>query len=120
MQQKTSKSVETPEDVEVAGYLFVKLHFWWSFIQIVYLWSGKYLQPAEMSLEEIENRLGSLIQADTISLLKSTVWKERLEGIDEGFVLQFWQNRVLFSHFSFMHLSVIWPYKPRECKQKGK
>lgn len=34
-----------------------------------------------MSLEEIENRLGSLIQADTLSQLKSAVWKERLEGL---------------------------------------
>lgn len=33
-----------------------------------------------MSLEEIESRLGSLIHADTISQLKSAVWKERLEG----------------------------------------
>ncbi|XP_073061679.1 LOW QUALITY PROTEIN: protein MOR1-like [Primulina eburnea] len=38
------------------------------------------LEPAEMSLEEIENRLGSLVQSDTISQLKSAVWKERLEG----------------------------------------
>ncbi|BBG92843.1 ARM repeat superfamily protein [Prunus dulcis] len=37
--------------------------------------------PAEMSLEEIESRLGSLIQADTISQLKSSAWKERLEAI---------------------------------------
>ncbi|KAM7500819.1 hypothetical protein LguiA_025233 [Lonicera macranthoides] len=51
-QSKTSKPVE-PEDVE----------------------------PAEMSLEEIESRLGSLIQTDTISQLKSAVWKERLEAI---------------------------------------
>lgn len=51
-QIKVSKSVE-PEDVE----------------------------PADMSLEEIESRLGSLIQADTISQLKSTAWKERLEAI---------------------------------------
>lgn len=40
-----------------------------------------FLQPAEMSLEEIESRLGSLIQADTITQLKSAVWKERLEGL---------------------------------------
>ncbi|XP_050387830.1 protein MOR1 isoform X1 [Argentina anserina] len=53
VQPKASKSVEPPEDVE----------------------------PAEMSLEEIESRLGTLIQADTISQLKSTVWKERLEAI---------------------------------------
>ncbi|KAB5521789.1 hypothetical protein DKX38_026108 [Salix brachista] len=38
------------------------------------------VEPAEMSLEEIETRLGSLIQADTVSQLKSAVWKERLEG----------------------------------------
>lgn len=37
-------------------------------------------QPGEMSLEEIEQRLCSLIKADTISQLKSSVWKERLEG----------------------------------------
>ncbi|PON60374.1 Coatomer beta subunit [Parasponia andersonii] len=52
-QTKTSKSVETPEDIE----------------------------PAEMSLEEIESRLGSFVQADTISQLKSAAWKERLEAI---------------------------------------
>lgn len=52
VQSKSSKPVE-PEDVE----------------------------PAEMSLDEIENRLGSLIQTDTISQLKSAVWKERLEAI---------------------------------------
>ncbi|KAH6829059.1 ARM repeat superfamily protein [Perilla frutescens var. hirtella] len=39
------------------------------------------VEPAEMSLEEIESRLGSLIQADTITQLKSAVWKERLEAI---------------------------------------
>ncbi|KAI3456298.1 hypothetical protein Pfo_012961 [Paulownia fortunei] len=39
------------------------------------------VEPAEMSLEEIENRLGSLIQADTITQLKGAVWKERLEAI---------------------------------------
>ncbi|KAF6168243.1 hypothetical protein GIB67_011628 [Kingdonia uniflora] len=32
-----------------------------------------------MSLDEIESRLGSLLQANTISQLKSGVWKERLE-----------------------------------------
>lgn len=51
--QETSKLTGAPEDVE----------------------------PAEMSLEEIESRLGSLIQADTVGQLKSTVWKERLEAI---------------------------------------
>lgn len=39
------------------------------------------VEPAEMSLEEIESRIGSVIQADTISQLKSAVWKERLEAI---------------------------------------
>uniref|UniRef100_A0A2N9H0N2 TOG domain-containing protein n=1 Tax=Fagus sylvatica TaxID=28930 RepID=A0A2N9H0N2_FAGSY len=52
-QLKSSKPVEPPEDIE----------------------------PAEMSLEEIESRLGSLLQEDTVSQLKSTVWKERLEAI---------------------------------------
>ncbi|GMI81930.1 MICROTUBULE ORGANIZATION 1 [Hibiscus trionum] len=50
---ETAKLSETPEDIE----------------------------PAEMGLEEIESRLGSLIQADVISQLKSAVWKERLEAI---------------------------------------
>ncbi|GER36495.1 microtubule organiziation 1 family protein [Striga asiatica] len=39
------------------------------------------IEPSEMSLEEIETRLGSLVQADTITQLKSAVWKERLEAI---------------------------------------
>ncbi|KAL6546635.1 Protein MICROTUBULE ORGANIZATION 1 [Orobanche minor] len=39
------------------------------------------VEPAEMSLEEIETRIGSLIQADTLTQLKSAVWKERLEAI---------------------------------------
>ncbi|RZC65417.1 hypothetical protein C5167_009104 [Papaver somniferum] len=39
------------------------------------------VEPADMSLDEIESRLGSLLQADTISQLKSSVWKERLEAI---------------------------------------
>ncbi|PKA51818.1 Protein MOR1 [Apostasia shenzhenica] len=38
-------------------------------------------EPGEMSLEEIEQRLGSLVKADTIMQLKSAVWKERLEAI---------------------------------------
>ncbi|CAL0321285.1 unnamed protein product [Lupinus luteus] len=50
---KASKSIELPEDVE----------------------------PSEMSLDEIESRIGSIVQSDTITLLKSTVWKERLEAI---------------------------------------
>uniref|UniRef100_A0A0D9V739 Protein MOR1 n=1 Tax=Leersia perrieri TaxID=77586 RepID=A0A0D9V739_9ORYZ len=39
------------------------------------------VEPAEMSLEEIEEKLGSLVKTETISQLKSTVWKERLEAI---------------------------------------
>ncbi|KAF6169432.1 hypothetical protein GIB67_021435, partial [Kingdonia uniflora] len=38
------------------------------------------VEPSEMSLDEIESRLGSLLQANTISQLKSGVWKKRLEG----------------------------------------
>ncbi|KAL3345358.1 hypothetical protein AABB24_024363 [Solanum stoloniferum] len=40
------------------------------------------VEPAEMSLEEIESKLGSLIQTETITQLKSAVWKERLEAIN--------------------------------------
>ncbi|KAG9440986.1 hypothetical protein H6P81_016840 [Aristolochia fimbriata] len=39
------------------------------------------VEPGEMSLEEIEGRLGTLIKGETISQLKSGVWKERLEAI---------------------------------------
>ncbi|CAI9262994.1 unnamed protein product [Lactuca saligna] len=38
------------------------------------------VEPSEMTLEEIESRIGSLIQVDTAKL-KSTAWKERLEEI---------------------------------------
>jgi cytoskeleton-associated protein 5 len=38
------------------------------------------VEPTEMSLEEIEERISSIVKAETISQLKSTVWKERLEG----------------------------------------
>ncbi|CAL5359780.1 unnamed protein product [Camellia sinensis] len=37
------------------------------------------VEPADMSLEEIESKIGSLINADSVSQLKSAVWKERLE-----------------------------------------
>nr|XP_016493302.1 PREDICTED: LOW QUALITY PROTEIN: protein MOR1-like [Nicotiana tabacum] len=42
------------------------------------------VEPAEMSLEEIESKLGSLIQPETITQLKSAVWKESLSsgGLD--------------------------------------
>ncbi|KAL6853776.1 hypothetical protein ACP4OV_019805 [Aristida adscensionis] len=39
------------------------------------------IEPGEMSLEEIEGRLSSVLKAETISQLKSAVWKERLEAI---------------------------------------
>ncbi|XP_042390738.1 protein MOR1-like isoform X1 [Zingiber officinale] len=39
------------------------------------------VEPSEMSLEEIEGRLGSCVKMETISQLKSSVWKERLEAI---------------------------------------
>ncbi|KAJ8510590.1 hypothetical protein OPV22_001024 [Ensete ventricosum] len=39
------------------------------------------VEPGEMSMEEIEGKLGSLVKAETISQLKSGVWKERLEAI---------------------------------------
>ncbi|KAL2502344.1 Protein MOR1 [Forsythia ovata] len=39
------------------------------------------IEPVEISLEEIENKLGSLIQVNTVVQLKSAVWKERLEVI---------------------------------------
>jgi cytoskeleton-associated protein 5 len=38
------------------------------------------VEPSEMSLEEIEEKLSSVVKSETISQLKSTVWKERLEG----------------------------------------
>ncbi|KAH9313333.1 hypothetical protein KI387_028368 [Taxus chinensis] len=38
------------------------------------------IEPGDMSLEEIEGRVGSLFQADVLPNLKSAVWKERLEG----------------------------------------
>ncbi|KAI7985646.1 Casein kinase 1-like protein HD16 [Camellia lanceoleosa] len=44
---------------------------------------GAWGQPVDMSLEEIESRIGSLINADSVSQLKSAVWKERLEGKNE-------------------------------------
>lgn len=39
-----------------------------------------FCQPGEMSLEEIETRIGPLLEPDVITNLKSAVWKERLEG----------------------------------------
>ncbi|KAM3333301.1 hypothetical protein ACQJBY_028412 [Aegilops geniculata] len=39
------------------------------------------VEPSEMSLEEIEERLNSVVKTETIAQLKSTVWKERLEAI---------------------------------------
>ncbi|KAJ7532598.1 hypothetical protein O6H91_13G011700 [Diphasiastrum complanatum] len=39
------------------------------------------IEPSEMSLEEIEARVGSLIQPDVLANLKSAIWKERLEAM---------------------------------------
>ncbi|KAJ1686606.1 hypothetical protein LUZ63_017996 [Rhynchospora breviuscula] len=39
------------------------------------------VEPSDMSLEEIEERLSTAVKADTITQLKSSVWKERLEAI---------------------------------------
>ena len=77
---KSAKVVE-PEDVEVIWN--VSRIFLVMFLVILSqnaLFKLLFDQPSEMSLEEIESRLGSLIQVDTISQLKSSVWKERLEG----------------------------------------
>lgn len=49
-------------------------------VYFLFFFSVLLIQPAEMSLEEIESRIGSLVQSDTITQLKSAVWKERLEG----------------------------------------
>lgn len=54
------------------------------------------LQPSEMSLEEIEEKISSIIQADTITQLKSAVWKERLEGILLVHVLILFLNQLVF------------------------
>ncbi|KAH9313886.1 hypothetical protein KI387_022513, partial [Taxus chinensis] len=40
------------------------------------------VEPGEMSLEEIEGRVGSLFQEDVLPNLKSAVWKERLEAMN--------------------------------------
>ena len=53
-----------------------------------------------MGLEEIENRLGSLVKTETISQLKSSVWKERLEGL-----LNVLRTPLLFFMFSLLFLS---------------
>lgn len=85
-QAKLSKPVET-EDVEVNYPFFdsltIRMCNWYSALHCcthLIESRGLHVQPAEMSLEEIEGKLGSLIHADTISQLKSAVWKERLEG----------------------------------------
>lgn len=58
------------------------------------------LQPSEMSLEEIEEKISSIIQADTITQLKSAVWKERLEGILLVDVLILFLNQLVFLQLS--------------------
>lgn len=69
-----------------------------------------------MSLEEIEERLNSVVKTETISQLKSTVWKERLEGSNRScascFVLYLiWIGRLSFdlrlftSNMLMLHLT---------------
>lgn len=43
--------------------------------------SAEDVEPAEMSLEEIEMKVGAIIQSDVLTNLKSSVWKERLEAM---------------------------------------
>ncbi|XP_057833318.2 protein MOR1-like isoform X1 [Cryptomeria japonica] len=40
------------------------------------------IEPGEMSLEEIEGRVGSIFQEEVLPNLKSTIWKERLEAMN--------------------------------------
>lgn len=63
-----------------------------------------------MSLEEIESKLGSLIQTETITQLKSAVWKERLEGLFLFFFLVF---LCLFKMSSWA------PLPPKKGRQKN-
>ena len=91
---KASKSIEQPEDVEVNWCLSVIFLFDLNILSVSLITNYIYLicvsnimQPTEMSLEEIESRIGSLIQSDTIALLKSAVWKERLEGWQSVFLV---------------------------------
>lgn len=51
-----------------------------------------------MGLEEIENRLGSLVKPETISHLKSTVWKERLEGLSKAYLTLLFSKLFLYFH----------------------
>ncbi|CAM6047665.1 unnamed protein product [Sphagnum compactum] len=39
------------------------------------------IEPSDMSLEEIESRIGVLLEPDVITNLKSAIWKERLDAI---------------------------------------
>ncbi|KAJ3669122.1 hypothetical protein LUZ60_011072 [Juncus effusus] len=39
------------------------------------------VEPSDMSLEEIEEKLSNVVKAEMIAQLKSAVWKERLEAI---------------------------------------
>jgi hypothetical protein len=52
-------------------------------------------QPSDMSLEEIESRIGVLLEPDVITNLKSAIWKERLDG---GFPFTWnkWYIQLLF------------------------
>ena len=54
-----------------------------------------------MSLEEIEERLNSVVKTETISQLKSTVWKERLEGSNRSCASCFVLYLILIGRLSF-------------------
>lgn len=56
-----------------------------------------------MGLEEIESRIGSLIQEDTIPQLKSAAWKERLEGRECIFCFYVTSAKVDLTIF-FLHI----------------
>jgi cytoskeleton-associated protein 5 len=78
---KVAAPVET-EDVEVGAKLQTNASTF-SITKIcgMLIWFDVYaLQPSDMSLEEIEERLSNVVKAETINQLKSSVWKERLEG----------------------------------------
>jgi|AraCvinosormetaG_1042628.scaffolds.fasta_scaffold00728_2 hypothetical protein len=57
-----------------------------------------------MGLEEIENRLGSLVKPETVSQLKSSVWKERLEGLLKALRTLLFSNTVIFIISSYFLL----------------
>lgn len=81
--ERDTQKLQNLLNLKTWRWIIVFLHYYYSRLILSVKISSHiyYLQPADMSLEEIESRLGSLIQPDTISQLKSAVWKERLEGL---------------------------------------